>query len=108
MSLVIGTGMSGKVADRRTAMVPTGLMVLLILIPEDVQLSDAACEAFAKWWGINITAINPEPGHERSAISLPHSLQDSNIGHLSAILQRHHCSDTYCLRKEIQAVLLNR
>ena len=49
ISLMIVTGMRGKVADRRTAMVPTGLMVLLILIPEDAQLSDAACEAFAKW-----------------------------------------------------------
>ncbi|OXV07313.1 hypothetical protein Egran_04923 [Elaphomyces granulatus] len=77
--------------------------------PEDAQLSDAAREAFAKWWGIHITAVNPEPGRdfqardEGSAISLPHSVQDNNIGHLSAILnrvQRHHCSDTYCLRKE--------
>ena len=62
--------------------------------------------AFAAFWDKHVTAINPEPGHQENFEQIPpmqssFEEQTNTIGHLSAVInrvQRHRCTDAYCLR----------
>jgi hypothetical protein len=76
--------------------------------PEVDGLDEATRAEFAKWWALYISAWNPEPRHgahrmdEIAAIALPVDGQENRVSHLSGILnrvQRHQCSEAYCLRK---------
>ncbi|EED11567.1 hypothetical protein TSTA_008630 [Talaromyces stipitatus ATCC 10500] len=66
-------------------------------------------QAFANFWGIHISALNPQPGQmvadttERSPIQLEFADQKNTVGFLSRVanrVQRHVCSKKYCFRKE--------
>ena len=65
-------------------------------------------EEFARFWGVLVTAINPQPGYqvgpdERSPIALPFTEQENSFLHLSSIInrvQRHKCTEQYCLTRK--------
>ena len=76
--------------------------------PEVDSASENERQQFAMWWDVYISAWNPDPQRgarsldEISAMSLPLERQENNVRHLSGIVsrvQKHHCSTTYCLRK---------
>ncbi|OXV12230.1 hypothetical protein Egran_00011, partial [Elaphomyces granulatus] len=61
------------------------------------------------FWGIHISAVNPQPGQvvardsERSPLQLSFEDHENSVGFLSRIVnqvQRHECTEKYCLRKE--------
>ena len=59
-------------------------------------------QAWADYWGVHVTAINPGavPISERTPMSLPPEQQENTLHHLSALLNRvqcHNCTTTYCL-----------
>ena len=70
--------------------------------------NEAHRRLFADFWGLHITALNPQPGlqvghEERSPLSLASDVQENQLGILSSVInrvQRHACSDTYCMRKK--------
>ncbi|EED11568.1 hypothetical protein TSTA_008640 [Talaromyces stipitatus ATCC 10500] len=73
------------------------------------ELSEDLRKAFANFWGIHVSALNPQPGQmvadttERSPIQLEFADQENTVGFLSRVanrVQRHNCSQRYCLRKE--------
>ncbi|CAE6994928.1 ATP-dependent DNA helicase PIF1 [Pyrenophora teres f. teres] len=73
-----------------------------------LDLSEEAREAFAKFWGIHVTAINPEPDSgarpatENSTIQAPGVELENNMSTLSSTINRvqgHKCTKAYCLRK---------
>ncbi|CAA9956395.1 Helitron helicase domain protein [Pyrenophora teres f. maculata] len=73
-----------------------------------LDLSEEAREAFAKFWGIHVTAINPEPDSgarpatEDSTIQAPGVELENNMSTLSSTINRvqgHKCTKAYCLRK---------
>lgn len=77
--------------------------------PEVDGLDEATHTKFTKWWALYISAWNPEPRHgahkmdEIAATALPVDGPENRVSHLSGILnrvQRHQCSEAYCLRKD--------
>jgi hypothetical protein len=69
--------------------------------PEVEEVDDATRTEFANWWGLYISAWNPEPRHgayrvdEIAAVALPLDRQENRVSHLSAIVnrvQRHVCA----------------
>jgi ATP-dependent DNA helicase PIF1 len=75
--------------------------------PRDLAISEEARQVFAKFWGIHVTAFNPEPDSgalpatEDSTIQAP-GVELGNTGcTLSSTVNRvqgHTCTKTYCLR----------
>ncbi|KAH0826840.1 hypothetical protein AYO21_07253 [Fonsecaea monophora] len=75
--------------------------------PDVDQLDPELMDYFARFWGIHISAINPQKDRQQLAsetpLSLAHEDQQNELEHLSAVVnrvQRHQCSEAYCLRKE--------
>jgi helitron helicase-like protein/uncharacterized protein DUF6570/PIF1-like helicase len=78
------------------------------LAPDSEQLDSAQLrDAFARFWGIHIIAINPEPSRqppthtERPVMQYSPEEQQNTLEQLSALVnrvQRHVCSDCYCRR----------
>jgi len=92
-----------------TSLLPRFTRRLVASSPEIDGLDEATRAEFAKWWALYISAWNPEPRHgahrmgEIAAIALPVDGQENRGSHLSGILnrvQRHQCSEAYCLRKD--------
>ena len=74
------------------------------LSEENMKEADAR-EKFARFWGIHVVTLNPNPllpPAEIPLIALPPHLQTNTEEHLTSILnhvQIHKCNDGYCLRR---------
>jgi hypothetical protein len=73
----------------------------------DLGISEATRRVFAEFWGIHVTAFNPEPDSgarpatEDSTIQLPGTeLLNTGVTLLSTVnrVQGHACTKAYCLR----------
>jgi ATP-dependent DNA helicase PIF1 len=73
----------------------------------ELAVSEAACRVFTKFWGIHVTAFNPEPdsgactANEDLTIQAPGTeLPNTGITLLSTVnrVQGHLCSKAYCFR----------
>lgn len=74
--------------------------------PLDSFLEEAQKQEFAEFWGVHVHAWNPEPGRQmppQEDNPLKYKMgSDSSFLMLSRVLnrvQRHTCSDAYCLRR---------
>ena len=74
--------------------------------PDEGFPNTAEKDEFAKTWGLHVTAFNPEPGRNipigESNPLASRPGEDTTFRMLSSILnrcQRHHCSESYCLRR---------
>jgi hypothetical protein len=104
------TGFTGPWIDDKIQGVPKPTLPN-IKVPGDKRSAEdqALYDYFAKFWGLHISAVNPQPGlhrqqnlDDRSPLSLPGHLQRNDIGFLSSVVnwvQVHTCSRNYCLRK---------
>ncbi|RSL38936.1 hypothetical protein CEP51_016864 [Fusarium floridanum] len=74
----------------------------------DFEHDEHVRKEFARIWGFHVTAVNPEPARvqqqgEGNPLAVNPSQHPLTFQWLSQILnrcQRHHCSETYCLRKK--------
>lgn len=78
----------------------------------DMSTSEARAE-FARIWGYHVSAVNPEPdqighgGDGGNPLSVDALATQPTWQWLSSIVnrcQRHHCSNSYCLRRNKEAV----
>ncbi|EXU95789.1 helitron helicase-like domain protein [Metarhizium robertsii] len=80
------------------------------------MVDEAARDVFARTWGFNITAINPEPsrtmpqgeGNPLSVDPLSTGLTFLRLSQIVNRCQRHRCNTTYCLRVRKRTVDLAR
>ncbi|KAF7137061.1 hypothetical protein CNMCM5793_006912 [Aspergillus hiratsukae] len=72
---------------------------------EELDLSEPLRRHFAAYWGVHVSAVNPQPGSapqgDRPAIQLAFKDQRNTFQHLSNIVNRvqAHICNHYCMRK---------